>query len=76
MAERKLWDIFKNFKDDLSVGLEASEQEEIERKRARQVLMKAKAQEIQVLTKTIEEQRLSQGTLVVEMAKMRVHLKA
>ena len=76
MAERKLLDIFKNFKDDLSVGLEASEQEEIERKRAHQVLMKAKAQEIQVLTKTIEEQRLSQGTLVVEMAKMRVHLKA
>ena len=76
MAERKLLDIFKNFKDDLSVGLVASEQEEIERKGAHQVLMNAKAQEIQVLTKTVEEQRLSQGTLVVEMAKMRVHLKA
>jgi len=45
MAERKLLDIFKNFKDDLSVGLVASEQEEIERKGAHQVLMKAKAQE-------------------------------
>ena len=42
MVERKLLDIFKNFKDDLSVGLVASEQEEIERKRAHQVLMKAK----------------------------------
>ena len=38
--------------------------------------MRAKAEDIQVLTKTIEKQQVSQGILVVEMAKMKVHFKA
>ena len=75
-AEREILYFFKNLKDDMSAGLVAAENGEVERKGGHQDLMKASAQEIQVLTKTIEEQQVSQEILVVEMAKMKVHFKA
>ena len=66
--------ILKQMKDEVSADLSALEEEELGRKNNHQGLMKAKTQEICVLTKTIEEKTMRQGTLSVEVQKMKSEL--
>ena len=55
----------------MSADSSALEEEELGRKDNHQGLMKAKSQEISVLTKTIEEKTVRVGTLAVEVEKMK-----
>merc|ERR1712136_154153 len=61
-------------KDEMSADLSALEKEELGRKNSHQGLMKAKTQEISVLTKTIEEKTVRVGTMAVEVEKMKAEL--
>ena len=63
--------ILKQLKDEMSADSSALEDEELGRKNNHQGLMKAKTQEISVLTKTIEEKTVRVGTLAVEVEKMK-----
>ena len=66
--------ILKQLKDEMSANLSALEEEELDRKTNHQGLMKAKTEEISVLTKAIEEKTVRQGTLAVEVEKMKSEL--
>merc|ERR1712012_90889 len=58
----------------MSADLSALEEEELGGKNNHQGLMKAKTQEISVLTKTIEQKTARVGTLAVEVEKMKSEL--
>jgi len=63
--------ILKQLKDEMSADLSAAEKEEEQRKVDHQGLMKAKSQEMSVLTQAIEKHQVQMGNLGVEVEKMK-----